>query len=143
MSINFFTENVALPVDNNQRLIKWITAVISDRNFKTGTINYIFCDDEYLLALNKQYLDHDTYTDIITFDYSKEGIVSGDIFISVDRVADNAKKYKQAFERELHRVIIHGVLHLCGLKDKTEEESAHMRSQEDYYLTELVDYFQH
>lgn len=138
MSINFFTENVDLPVDNSQRLIKWITSVISNKNLKTGTINYIFCDDEYLLALNRQYLDHDTYTDIITFDYSKEGIVSGDIFISVDRVTDNAKKYKQVFERELHRVIIHGILHLCGLKDKTQEEEANMRSQEDHYLTELV-----
>ena len=95
-----------------------------------GNINYLFCDDAYLLKINLQYLNHDTYTDIITFDYVHGSLVSGDILISIDRVEENARKYNVSFEQELHRVIIHGVLHLLGQGDKSEEEAQEMRRQE-------------
>lgn len=134
MSINFYNEQIDFLPDRTQALQKWVTSVIDHKGLIAGTINFIFCNDEYLLKLNQQYLDHDTYTDIITFDYSVNTVVSGDIFISIDRINENAEKYNKSFENELHRVIIHGILHLCGQKDKTDAESNEMRSQEDYYL---------
>jgi len=105
--------------------------VIVSENKKEGDINYIFCDDEYLLEINKQYLDHDYYTDIISFDYSVGNELHGDIFISLDRVRENASDFNVTFEEELKRVIIHGVLHYCGFKDKSDDEELLMRLKED------------
>lgn len=134
MSIKFFNEQIDFLPEKPQVLQKWITSVIESKNFDAGTINYIFCTDEYLLILNQRYLDHDTYTDIITFDYTVERVISGDIFISVDRVKDNAANYNKTFDNEMQRVMIHGILHLCGQEDKSESENLKMHAQEDLYL---------
>ncbi|MFK8282337.1 rRNA maturation RNase YbeY [Capnocytophaga cynodegmi] len=109
----------------------WIEKIIVSEEKKLGELNYIFCDDNYLHQINVQYLDHDTLTDIITFDYTEEQTISGDIFISVERVADNAKDFDVDFQTELLRVMAHGVLHLCGYKDKSDAESKQMRSKEE------------
>ncbi|MCB0460671.1 MAG: rRNA maturation RNase YbeY, partial [Flavobacteriaceae bacterium] len=98
-------------------------------------ISYIFCDDDYLLDINVKYLKHNTLTDIISFDYTDDGLISGDVFVSIDRVKENAEKFNVSFQDELHRVMIHGILHFCGYKDKTKEEEQLMRSKEDYYLS--------
>lgn len=109
----------------------WISKVISSENKDEGEINYIFCDDDYLIELNQQYLDHDTLTDIISFDYSEGNHLQGDIFISVERVHDNAEDFNVPFEEELKRVLVHGVLHYCGYKDKSEEDEKIMRLKEE------------
>ena len=109
----------------------WISKVISSENKSEGEINYIFCDDEYLIGLNQQYLDHDTLTDIISFDYSEGNNLHGDVFISIDRVRDNASDFNVSFDEELKRVMAHGVLHYCGYKDKSEEEELVMRQKEE------------
>ncbi|MEX0291608.1 MAG: rRNA maturation RNase YbeY [Flavobacteriaceae bacterium] len=109
----------------------WLTRVIENENRSVGQLNYVFCSDEYLLQLNQEYLQHDTFTDIITFDYSEGDEVSGDIYISVERVRDNAIEWREPFERELQRVMVHGVLHMLGYKDKTKEEREEMRSLEE------------
>lgn len=137
MSIRFNNIDVEFDSVNVRTISKWLTKVIEDQNNKVGTVNYNFCSDEHLLTINQQFLQHDTYTDIITFDYSANLIVSGDIFISIDRVEDNALLYKTPFDQELHRVIVHGVLHLCGYKDKTNQEATQMRKMEDHYLAHL------
>lgn len=137
MSIRFNNIDIEFDSVNVRTISKWLTKVIEDQNNKVGTVNYNFCSDEHLLTINQQFLQHDTYTDIITFDYSANLIVSGDIFISIDRVEDNALLYKTPFDQELHRVIVHGVLHLCGYKDKTNQEAAQMRKMEDHYLAHL------
>ncbi|HPF98120.1 MAG TPA: rRNA maturation RNase YbeY [Mangrovimonas sp.] len=116
---------------------QWISKTIEAESCSQGEINYIFCDDEYLHKLNVEFLNHDTLTDIISFDYSIGKIVHGDIFISVERVADNAQDFKVTFEEELARVIIHGILHLCGYKDKTDEDAQIMRLKENHYLNQL------
>ena len=116
---------------------QWISKTIEAESCSQGEINYIFCDDEYLHKLNVEFLHHDTLTDIISFDYSIGKIVHGDIFISVERVADNAQDFKVTFEEELARVIIHGILHLCGYKDKTDEDAQVMRLKENHYLNQL------
>ena len=116
---------------------QWISKTIEAESCSQGEINYIFCDDEYLHKLNVEFLHHDTLTDIISFDYSIGKIVQGDIFISVERVADNAQDFKVTFEEELGRVIIHGILHLCGYKDKTDEDAQVMRLKENHYLNQL------
>lgn len=113
----------------------WIEKTITKEGFKTGSISFNFCSDDYLLEVNKEHLDHDFYTDIITFDFCENNIVSGDIYISIDRVRDNAQTEKQSPTKELHRVIIHGILHLCGYKDKKPAEARQMREKEDYYLS--------
>ncbi|MBO7277207.1 MAG: rRNA maturation RNase YbeY [Bacteroidales bacterium] len=123
---------------NRTILKKWIEAIINKYEKELGDISYIFCSDEQLLEINKEYLNHDYYTDIITFDYSEAEIVSGDMFISIDRIKDNAKALKVPYQEELHRVIIHGVLHLLGFKDKTESESQKMRQLEDESLSVLL-----
>lgn len=115
----------------------WIETTISEEGYKLEEINYVFCDDEYLHKLNVEFLNHDTLTDIISFDYSIGKIIQGDIFISVERVEDNAKDFGALFEDELHRVIIHGVLHYCGYKDKTEDDAKVMREKENHYLQQL------
>lgn len=137
MGINFYNESIDFEPENKHLIQKWISSIIEENKFSPGTLNYIFCSDEYLLKLNQQYLDHNTYTDIITFDYSIGKVLSGDIFISIDRVKENALKFRKTFENELLRVIVHGILHLIGYKDKTDEESNEMRIQEDHYLGRL------
>jgi rRNA maturation RNase YbeY len=128
--ISFNYEN-DFELNNEEQLSNWISRVIASEEKKEGEINYIFCDDDYLLNLNEQYLNHDTLTDIISFDYSMGNEIHGDIFISTERVKDNATDFKVSFEEELKRVMVHGVLHYCGFKDKTEEDEALMRSKED------------
>ena len=135
--INFnYETKFSLP--DESRLCNWIINVISEEGYILDEINYIFCDDAFLLKLNIEYLNHDTLTDIISFDNSIGKIIQGDIFISVERVADNAKDFNVSSEEELHRVMVHGVLHYCGYKDKSESESKLMRQKEDYYLKQLV-----
>lgn len=112
----------------------WLSKVTVIEKKEMGDITLIFCSDEYLLKINQEYLDHDYYTDIITFDYSEDNVVSGDLFISVDRVAENAQINKVDFMNEFNRVIVHGVLHLCGYKDKSEEDEKLMRSKENEML---------
>lgn len=128
--ISFNYEN-DFELSYEEQLSNWISRVIASEEKKEGEINYIFCDDDYLLNLNEQYLNHDTLTDIISFDYSMGNEIHGDIFISIERVKDNATDFKVSFEEELKRVMVHGVLHYCGYKDKTEEDEALMRSKED------------
>ena len=118
-------------LDNEEATASWLGNVIASENKKEGEINYIFCDDEYLHKINMEYLDHDTLTDIISFDYSMGNELHGDIFISIERVKDNAADYKVSFEEELMRVLAHGILHYCGYKDKGEEEELLMRAKED------------
>lgn len=126
MAIRFSVQDVHFELENEQNLKKWISNVVLRRGKAVGNISYLFCDDNYLLGVNRQYLNHDTYTDIITFDYVVGNLVSGDIMISVDRVGENAEKFGVPFEQELHRVVIHGVLHLLGQGDKTDSEAAEM-----------------
>ena len=134
INFNYETE---FSLENEEQISKWISSVISSESCKEDEVNYVFCDDEYLHKLNVEFLNHDTLTDIISFDYSIGKTIQGDIFISLERVEDNAKDFKVDFETELHRVIIHGVLHYCGYKDKTEEEAKQMRAKENHYLAEL------
>ena len=110
---------------------RWLAALAQKEGFKIGDINYIFCDDDYLLKINLEYLRHDTLTDIITFDYVENNVLNGDIYISIERVMDNSVIFSVSFEQELLRVLSHGVLHLCGYKDKTKEDAATMRKKED------------
>ena len=128
--ISFNYEN-EFELSNEEQLSNWISRVIVSEDKKEGEINYIFCDDEYLLGLNEQYLNHDTFTDIISFDYSVGKELHGDIFISTERVLENAAEFKVSFEEELKRVMVHGVLHYCGYKDKSDEDEKLMRSKED------------
>lgn len=128
----FFEQINAIEISESTTI--WLKTIILNENKKTGEINYIFCDDEYLLQINRDYLQHDYYTDIITFDYVRGKTISGDIFVSLPRISDNASTHSKKFEDELHRVLAHGILHLCGYKDKTVEEEKEMRSKEDFYL---------
>lgn len=118
-------------------IAEWLRQSIIAENKEVGKINYIFCDDEYLLEKNKTFLNHDTLTDIITFDYSERNILSADIYISIERVKENALIFAVPFEEEIKRVMIHGVLHLIGYKDKTEEEIIEMRTKENHYLSKF------
>jgi len=135
--INFNYE-IDFELNSEEQIAKWITDTISSEEYKIEEINYVFCDDAYLHNLNVEFLNHDTLTDIISFDYSIGKIIQGDIFISVERVKDNAKDFEVTFEEELHRVIIHGILHYCGYKDKTEEDAKVMREKENHYLQLLL-----
>ena len=133
MSVNF---SLQTPFKFNNRLKTkaWIKEIIALHGKKCGDVSYIFTDDTNMLDVNKLYLNHDTYTDIITFDYVQDDIISGDIFISADRVKENAKDFNVSFDNELHRVIIHGVLHLLGFKDHSPEEDKQMRQKENEAL---------
>jgi probable rRNA maturation factor len=134
--IEFISEDIEFELTNPNLVSEWITNIIESHDHELVNLTYIFCSDDYLHEINVEYLDHDTLTDIITFDNAdEEGIVEGDIFISIDRVNDNAKELGTTFDDELHRVLIHGVLHLLGFKDKTEEQEALMRKQEDSSLS--------
>ena len=130
--IQFFYEN--LPETVSKNYIPWLENLIIEENKKMGEINYIFCDDAYLLKVNQDYLQHDYYTDIITFDNVRGKTINGEIFVSLQRISDNASTLSKNHEEELRRVLAHGILHLCGYKDKTEEEIFEMRSKEDFYL---------
>lgn len=121
-------------LDNELELSNWISKVIMTEGFNEGDLNYIFCDDEYLLKLNNEFLNHDTLTDIISFDYTIGKQINGDIYISVERVLDNSKDFKVSFYEELKRVMVHGVLHYCGYKDKSLAQSQLMREKENHYL---------
>jgi len=118
-------------LDNEDAISAWLANVITSENKKEGEINYIFCDDEYLNKINVEYLNHDTLTDIISFDYSIGKELHGDIFVSIERVKENATDYNVSFEEELKRVLVHGILHYCGYKDKGDAEEVLMRSKED------------
>lgn len=115
----------------------WLGKVIINENREEGELNYIFCDDAYLHELNVKYLNHDTLTDIITFDYTVGKRLHGDIYVSVERILENAKEYDVTFERELSRVMVHGVLHLCGYEDKASADIIVMRAKEDHYISQL------
>jgi len=133
MPIRFFSPNIRFSLTKKSVVKKLISSVLRKEKEKAGGINFIFCNDKFLLSLNKKFLKHDKFTDIITFQYpSKE--ISGEIFISVPRVKENAKKFGASFENEMQRVMIHGILHLCGFKDKSPEQKKKMRKREDYYL---------
>lgn len=121
-------------LENEKAVEAWISNCIQSYDFTEGEINYILCDDDYLLKLNVEFLEHDTLTDIISFDYTLGKLISGDIFISVERVRENALNFNQSFENELSRVMIHGILHYCGFKDKSDAEKATMRAEEDKCL---------
>ena len=132
--IQFFFENIdkiTLP----ENVAAWVDQLVVSENKKVGEINYIFCDDEYLLQVNRDFLKHDYYTDVITFDYVKGKTISADIFVSLPRILENASMLSKDFNSELLRVLAHGILHLCGYKDKTDEEISKMRQKEDYYLS--------
>jgi rRNA maturation RNase YbeY len=128
--INFNYES-EFTLDNEEAIATWLGSVIVSENKSEGEINYIFCDDEYLHQINVEYLNHDTLTDIISFDYTMGNEISGDVFVSIERVLDNSKDYNTSFEDELKRVLVHGVLHYCGYKDKSKEDEALMRFKED------------
>lgn len=137
--IQFFYENLSETV--NTKYTVWLEDIILSEGKKLGEINYIFCDDEYLLKVNQDYLQHDYYTDIITFDYVKGKTISGEIFVSLQRISENASTLSKNYEEELRRVLAHGILHLCGYKDKTEEEELLMRSKEDFYIAKYTKSF--
>lgn len=134
MNIDFNFEDVDFALPDEQSLKDWIDYTVKNERCFTGNLSYIFCSDEYLWNMNKQYLDHDYYTDIITFDYVEDKFVSGDMFISYDRVCDNAKSFNVSCETELLRVMIHGVLHLVGYDDLTDEQEAEIHRMEDFYI---------
>ena len=133
--IHFFYENTEENIDES--LKKWVAEIIINEGKKPGEINYIFCDDEYLLKINRDYLQHDYYTDIITFDSVKGKTINGEIFVSLQRVSDNASALSVSRQQELKRVLAHGILHLCGYKDKTDEEILKMRRKEEFYINDF------
>ncbi len=128
ISFNYETD---FELENEAQYEDWISRIIESEGFDEGEINYIFCDDEYLHKINVEYLDHDTLTDIISFDYTVGNLIQGDIFVSIERVKDNANDFNVSFDEELKRVLSHGVLHYCGYKDKSPEDEALMRSKEE------------
>ena len=135
ISFNYETD---FKLEHESTISSWISSIIINENCKEDEINYVFCDDAYLHKLNVEFLNHDTLTDIISFDYSVGKTLQGDIFISIERVRENAKEYDVDFQKELHRVIIHGILHYCRYKDKTEVDKKLMRAKEDEALVLLV-----
>lgn len=136
--IEFFSEDVIMPDFNQEDVRDWIVTVIENNNKKLGDLSIIFCSDEYILKVNREYLDHDYFTDIITFDYCEDSIINGDLFISLDTVLDNSKDFDTGYDNELMRVIIHGILHLIGFNDKTDSEQEEMTRQENISLSLLI-----
>lgn len=132
--IDFNFEDIEFDLPDKKRLVRWITSAVKNEGRTLGNVSYIFCSDEYLWSMNKEYLNHDYYTDIITFDYVKNNVISGDLFVSYDRIKDNAEKFNVLRETELLRVMIHGVLHLVGYDDITDELEKEIHQREDYYL---------
>ena len=137
MSIYYYSEDLPFPKLKRRESTKWIKQVVLLENKLEGDISFVFCSDVYLLDVNRKYLNHDYFTDIITFDYVAGNVISGDIFISVDRVLENSNQFNSSFDRELKRVMVHGILHLVGYKDKTAEEKMLMTEKEDFYLNLL------
>lgn len=141
-SIHFFTEKIHWRLRNKKRLREWITDTATTERAIAGEINFVFCDDDFLKAINFKYLKKSTLTDIITFPLmDDESVISGDVFISLPRVHENARKFKQRTENELHRVMIHGILHLLGYRDSTSDEKKTMTRKEDFYLERLTDIY--
>lgn len=139
MSVQYFNEDIPLPKLKKRRTSDWIRKVIISEGKAIGNISFIFCSDIYLLEVNRKYLNHDYFTDIITFDAVEGGIMNGDIFISIERVNENAAEFRTTFENELHRIVVHGVLHLLGYKDKNKKDKKLMTEKEDFYLKVLKD----
>lgn len=139
--IRYFTEDIDFAFKGKSVHNAWLKAVSEEEGRRLGQISVIFCSDPYLLEINRKYLGHDYYTDIITFDYSEGDTISGDLFISVDTVRSNAEYYSADFKDELDRVIVHGVLHLIGYDDHTDEQTAEMRARENYYLVRRPEFF--
>lgn len=138
MAIHFFNEDVDFVLEEHTHIEKWLLKIIDENELTHSCLNYIFCSDDYLLKINQQYLEHHDYTDIITFDHSEgKNEIEGDIFISIDRVKENAENLNTTFRNELHRVLSHGLLHLIGYKDKTESEKKVMREKENTCLSLL------
>jgi probable rRNA maturation factor len=135
LAVNFFVDGVNFKPKQTLKIKTWLKNVAAEEGFQVGTLNYVFCNDEYILETNRQYLQHDYYTDIITFDYTENKKISGDMVISIDTVKSNAEMIEVDENQELCRVIVHGVLHLCGYKDKTEDEEKKMREKENYYIS--------
>lgn len=135
--IYFFNEDIEMPIIDIEQKTHWLSQVIYKNNKQEGNINFIFCTDTYLLEVNKKYLNHDYYTDVITFDYSEKTMISGDIFISIDRISENSETFNVSFDKELSRVLVHGILHLLGYNDKSIEEKKAMTFWEDKYLKDL------
>lgn len=133
--ISFEQEDLEFTLESTPEVQAWIARSIHEEKKELGFLNFIFTSDKNLLSINQAYLDHDTYTDIITFDYGDGHVISGDIYLSIDRIRENTETYKTSFINELHRVIIHGVMHLCGYADKRPEDKTHMTEKEDYYLS--------
>lgn len=133
--ISFLSDSIDFELDRKDAVRNWLIKAIANEGFQNGEIAYVFTSDESLLEINQKYLNHDTYTDIITFDYSEKQIISGEVYISIERVRDNALKYSVDSVKELHRVMIHGILHLCGYSDKDPDNKAIMTGREDYYLS--------
>ena len=135
--ISYNTENVAMPKIRRRDTTSWIKSVVASYGKRVGDIAYIFCDDKKILEVNRQYLQHDYYTDIITFDYTENDVISGDIFISLDTIRSNSEEQHTTYDEELHRVIIHGILHLCGINDKGPGEREIMEAAENKALAIL------
>jgi rRNA maturation RNase YbeY len=138
MSIHYFNEDASPAGLQKRKITNWVKQTVISEGKIPGEISFIFCSDLYLLEVNRKFLNHDYFTDIITFDYVENNLISGDIFISCDRVKDNAIEYKTTFENELSRIIIHGVLHLLGYKDKSKKDKLFMTQKEDFYLNYLL-----
>lgn len=139
MPIRFFTEEISFTLKRKLNRKRWLTKISTTAGFKIKELNYVFCSDEYLYQMNRDYLKHNTFTDIITFDNSeKKDEIEGDIFVSIDRVRENAKTHSQEVEKEINRVLAHGLLHLMGYKDKSQEEAALMRLKEEESIRQYV-----
>lgn len=132
--ISFQNQSISFKLKDKTKLKLWIKSIVDKEKHVIGTLNYIFCSDDELLEINVKHLNHNTFTDIITFDYTEDKKISSDIFISIDRVIENSKKFDTSFENELQRVMIHGALHLCGYKDKTKSDAELMRKKENWAL---------
>ncbi len=137
MAIGFFVEGIKYNVKDKLVRKSWLKEVVLASDKRIGDINYIIVSDEYLLSMNQQYLKHDTYTDIITFDYCEDNVVSGDMFISLDRVRENAQMFNVGEDQEFNRVLVHGLLHLLGQKDKSKADSEEMRRKEELWLSKI------
>lgn len=133
-----FNYELDFQLSSEEQVSDWLSTVIKSENCNEGNINYVFCDDEYLHKLNVEFLDHDTLTDIISFDYSVGKELHGDVYISIERVRENANDFSEAFANELKRVMVHGILHYCGYKDKTEADAITMREKENHYLNQFA-----
>ncbi len=137
MAVSYYAEDIKMPSLKRRETTKWIREVAAVHQMKVGDVAYIFCSDEKILEVNKEYLQHDYYTDIITFDYTEDGVINGDVFISLDTVKSNAEEFGVTFDQELHRIIIHGILHLCGIDDKGPGERENMTAKENEALALL------